>query len=236
MFTPGNPMNTPTPFSLLLVIIVVFFAVEAAGTFIKSYAARDTLNRDVSPMVNAPLSAARYRLDAAQSRFSVKAFAGGLLSAFAHDHNIAIKDFSGDITLTPDTVTPATLEMTIKSASLAVTDKVSDKDRQEIEKTMRSAVLEVEKYPNIVFKSTNISAEKSGDGQYNIQIWGDLTLHGVTRSIWFRATATVSGNGVRARGNFAIRQTDYQIKPPAVAGGTVKVKDELKFSFEIVAH
>ena len=41
---------------------------------------------------------------------------------------------------------------------------------------------------------------------------------------------------LRASGEFTVRQTDYGIKPVSVAGGALKVKDELKFSFDIVAR
>ena len=181
-----------------------------------------------------PPALVRYKLDPAQSKFTVKALAGGLLSAFAHDHNIAIQDFSGAIDLTPVAVIPATMQMTIQARSLAIVDNVSEKDRNEIQTTMRTAVLEVEKYPEITFKSTNISAEKTSAGQYEVQIWGDLSLHGVSKSIWFKAVASVSDHQVRARGSFTLRQSDFKIKPPTVAGGTIKVKDELKFAFDIV--
>ena len=33
-----------------------------------------------------------------------------------------------------------------------------------------------------------------------------------------------------------MRQSDYEIKPVSAAGGTVKLKDELKLSFDIVAR
>jgi hypothetical protein len=41
---------------------------------------------------------------------------------------------------------------------------------------------------------------------------------------------------LRASGEFTMRQSDYGIKPISVAGGALKVKDELKFSFEMVAR
>jgi hypothetical protein len=41
---------------------------------------------------------------------------------------------------------------------------------------------------------------------------------------------------LRASGEFALKQTDYGIKLVSVAGGALKLKDELKFSFEIVAR
>ena len=34
----------------------------------------------------------------------------------------------------------------------------------------------------------------------------------------------------------SLKQTDYKIKLVSVAGGTLKLKDELKFSFDIAAQ
>jgi polyisoprenoid-binding protein YceI len=182
------------------------------------------------------VATASYKIDASQSRFMVRAFAGGFLSAFAHDHNIAIRDFSGEAQFAYGTVEPASLQLKIKSASLAVTDKVSATDREKIEGTMRDEVLEVGKYPEIVFRSTSVSATKTGDGQYQAKIAGDLTLHGVTRPLTITAQLEFGDAVLRARGGFSLKQSSYEIKPVSVAGGTVKVKDELRFSFEIVAH
>ena len=181
-------------------------------------------------------AAARYRIDAADSRFTVRAFAGGFLSAFAHDHTIAIRDFSGHADFTYGTVEPASLEMTIKAASLEITDKVSTSDRQKIEGTMRDEVLEIAKYPDISFKSTSVSASKTGEGQFQARISGELTLHGVTRPVAMTAQLEFGDKTLRARGGFAIKQSNFSIRPVSVAGGTIKVKDELKFTFEIVAH
>ena len=177
----------------------------------------------------------RYKVDASQSRFIVRAFAGGLLSAFGHDHTIAIRDFSGEAIITPGSLSPASLQLTIKADSLSVTDKVSDKDRDEIQTTMRNNVLETGQYPEVVFKTTDVSANKTAEGQYRVRISGDLTLHGATRPISFNGNIEFSAGALRAKGEFALKQTDYKITPVSAAGGTVKVKDELKFSFDIVA-
>ncbi|HEU4388001.1 MAG TPA: YceI family protein [Blastocatellia bacterium] len=186
----------------------------------------------------APLSAAkvRYRLDPSKSHFTVKAKVSGLLSAFGHDHTIAIRDFSGEASFVPDTMGEASLQMTIRADSLEVTDKVSDKDRHEIESTMRDKVLETSTYPEIVFRSTSITTDKTGEGQYQAKIWGDLTLHGVTHNGLIYAKVVVTGDTLRAAGSFPLKQTDYKITPVSVAAGTVKVKDELSFSFDIVAN
>ncbi|HXG68246.1 MAG TPA: YceI family protein [Blastocatellia bacterium] len=182
------------------------------------------------------LAAVKYRLDSSQSKFIVRAPVGGLFSAFGHDHTIAIREFTGEAELTPGTLTPASLQMTIKADSLAVTDKVSDSDRQKIEATMRQEVLETSKHPEIIFRSTGVEANQTGEGQYQAKISGDLTLRGVTRSVLITAQVTVSGDTLRARGAFPLKQSAYNIKPVSVLGGTIKVKDELKLSFDIVAH
>lgn len=184
----------------------------------------------------ATTNSARYKIDASQSHFTVRAFAGGFLSAFAHDHTIAIRDFTGQAEFTYGTVEPASLEMTIKAASLEITDKVSTSDRQKIESTMRDEVLEIAKYPDISFKSTSVSASKTGEGQYQTRISGELTLHGVTRPVPLTAQLEFGDKTLRAKGGFAVKQSNFGIKPVSVAGGTIKVKDDLKFTFEIVAH
>jgi polyisoprenoid-binding protein YceI len=178
----------------------------------------------------------RYHVDAGQSDFMVHASVGGLLSGLGHNHNIAIKDISGETEFTDGTVTPASLHLTIRADSLKVTDKVSDKDRETIETTMREQVLETGKYPEITFNSTKIEATKNPDGQYQANIWGDLKLHGVTHNILIKAQLTFDQKSVRARGDFSLKMTDYSIKPPSVAGGTITVKDTLKFNFNILSQ
>lgn len=181
-------------------------------------------------------SPVHYRLVADESRFTVQAFAEGLFSAFGHDPVIAIRDFTGEVTFTPGTLSDASVRMTIKADSLAVSDDVKEKDRAEIERMMREDVLETAKYPEIVFESTSVTAQKLGEGRYRARVIGNLTLHGVTqKNLWIQAEVTMSVEKLRAQGEFPLKQTDYQIKPVSVAGGTMKVKNELKFSFDIVA-
>src|SRR5262249_500065 len=112
----------------------------------------------------------RYKIDASQSRFIVRAFAGGFLSALAHDHTIAIRHFTGEAAFTYGTVEPASLQMTIQASSIAVIDKISESDRQKIQGTMRDEVLEVSKYPEVIFKSTGVTATRTGEGQYQARI------------------------------------------------------------------
>ena len=230
-------MTRDTVFKFLVVALAMCGGLSSPAALSEraNASSSNPLEISVEPLT-APPDGARYRVDASQSRFIVKAFAGGLLSGLAHDHTIAIRDFTGEASFTYVTVSPASLQLTVKADSLAVTDKISDSDRQKIQATMRNEVLEVDKYPDITLKSTNVVASRTGEGHYDAVISADLTLHGVTRNVSIPAKLVFNADNLRAQGSFSLRQTSYGIKPVSIAAGTIKVKDEVKFSFEIVAH
>jgi polyisoprenoid-binding protein YceI len=180
--------------------------------------------------------AARYALEAAKSRFQVRATASGLLSAFGHNPTIAIRNFTGEALFGPQAPEQASLHFAMDAASLAVTGEVNEKDRNEMERAMKVDVLETERYPEIRFASSAVQASKITEGTYRMKIGGKLTLHGVERALEIPCNVTVGDDSLRANGDFSIRQTDYGIRLVSVAGGTLKLKDELKFTFDIVAQ
>ena len=65
---------------------------------------------------------------------------------------------------------------------------------------------------------------------------GDLTLHGVTRRITIPADVTVTGNDLRALGEFTVDRGDFQVKATSAVHGLVRVRDKLKFTFDIAGH
>jgi polyisoprenoid-binding protein YceI len=177
-----------------------------------------------------------YVIEAKGSKFTVKAFAAGLLSALGHNPTIALPDFEGEIFLNPDAVEQSSVRMVIQSASLNVVDDISEKDREEINRRMHEEVLESDSFPDVVYECSRGSASQTGEGQYWVALNGELTLHGVKRSQPVSARVSVNGNTLRAAGEFSIRQSDYEIRPVSALGGAVKLKDELKLSFDITAR
>ena len=180
--------------------------------------------------------ARHYVLDATKSRFVVKAYVAGLLSAFGHNPTIAIRSFTGEASLRPESPELSSLRFEIDAASLAVTGEVNDKDRAEMERSMREEVLETARFAAIRFESSAVQATKITEAMYAMKIAGNLTLHGVMRDLEIPCTVTAGDESFRAYGDFSIRQTDYGIRPVTVAGGTLKLKDELKFTFDIVGR
>ena len=190
----------------------------------------------ISQTGSSEVATVRYLTDGKGSRFTVRAFATGLLSAFGHNPTIAIPDFQGEVLVDPSAVEGSSLRFVAQAASLVVTDDISDKDRDEINRRMHDEVLESEGYSEIVYECSKISASKTGEGQYWVGLNGELTLHGVTRTQPISARVTLNGDTLRAAGDFSVSQSDYDIKPVSAAAGTVKLKDELKLSFDIIAR
>jgi polyisoprenoid-binding protein YceI len=178
----------------------------------------------------------QYVIDGRASRFTVRAFATGLLAKMGHNPTIGIRDLSGGMTFNPDKLEAGSFRIVIKSASLSVQDDISSKDLREMERLMNQEVLETEKFPEILYEASAISVTKMADMLYSAALNGSLTMHGVTRSQPIVTRVALLGSMLRASGDFSLNQTDYNIKLVSVAGGALKLKDELSFSFEIVAR
>ena len=179
----------------------------------------------------------RFRLDSSQSKFIAHALRGGLLWFKGHEHLVAAGAFTGEAEITPDKITPASLQLTVKTDSMVETsDAFTEQQKQIINKELREIVLEPAKYPEIAFKSTDVTSKPLGNGQYDLNIRGDLTLHGVTRHIVIPAKVTLTGNNLRAVGEFSIDRSDFNVKATSAFHGLVRVRNKVKFTFDIVGH
>jgi hypothetical protein len=63
-----------------------------------------------------------------------------------------------------------------------------------------------------------------------------MSLHGMENAQAMQAQLVLSDGSLRAYGEFRLRQTDYGLTIASVAGGMLRIKDELKFVFFIVAR
>ena len=176
-----------------------------------------------------------YNLDASQSKFMAHANRSGLLWFKGHSHHLAASEFTGQVELTPDTITPASLRLVVKAASLHETGAVfTEPQKQIINKELKEIVLHPDQYPDITYQSTNVTVKSSAAGRYEVKIDGNLTLHGVTRRVTIPAVVTLSGDTLRAVGEFSIDRDDYNVKATSAFHGMVRVDDDVKFEFDIV--
>ena len=192
----------------------------------------------ISPVALAvPPATVTYNLDASQSKFMAHANRSGLFWFKGHSHHLAASDFTGQVELTADTITPASLRLVVKAASLHETGAdFTEPQKQIINKELKEIVLHPDLYPDITFQSTNVTAKTSGAGRYEVKIDGNLTLHGVTRRVTIPAVVTLNGDTLRAVGEFSIDRDDFKVKATSAFHGLVRVDDDVKFEFDIVGR
>jgi len=179
----------------------------------------------------------RFRLEASQSKFIAQAHRGGLLWFKGHDHLIAVREFTGEVGLDPNLIANSSLQITAKTASMEETSSVfTDAQKKIINKELRDIVFLPDQYPDITFKSTSVSGQAEGNNLYDLKIVGDLTLNGLTRQIKIPTKVTVSGNELRAQGEFSIDRSNYKVKATSALHGLIRVRDRVDFSFDIVGR
>jgi len=177
-----------------------------------------------------------YTLDHSRSKFMANADASGLFWFKGHGHHLDASDFTGQVELTPQSITPASLRLVVKAASLHETGAVfTDQQKQIINKELHDIVLLPDQYPEIVFQSTSVTARPAATGGgYDVKLTGNLTLHGVTRPIEIPATVTINGNEMRAIGKFSINRDDFKVNATSAFHGLVRVSNHVHFEFDIV--
>ena len=182
------------------------------------------------------LEPVKFIIDASGSRFTVQAFATGLLSAFGHNPTIGIRDFEGQVQFVPETYEGALLRLTLRTNAMEVLDEMKIDDRKKMEQLMNESVLDVVHFPTVEYKSKAITVEKQANDLLRAHAAGELSFHGVTQPLSLDARIMNLGPILRMSGQFSLRQSDYGIKPVSFAGGTLRLKDELKFNFDLVAR
>jgi len=189
-----------------------------------------------------PLSAfaqgsASYSIDPQQSKLEIHVGKEGAFKAFGHDHLIAAKQVSGEVQFSQK-IEQSSVRLQVPTKSITVIDPgESEKDRKDVQATMEGEkVLDVAKFPRITFTSTNIAAAKKTSEGWELTLSGNLNLHGVEKPVTFPLQVRTNNSELHAQGEISILQTDYNITPVKVGGGTVREKDKLKITFNILGR
>ena len=165
------------------------------------------------------------------SRFDVKTGKAGLFGFAGHGHVIRARAFSGRVVYYPTAPADSRVEITVSADSLEVLTPPDTAEIRKVTAAMRAEVLQVERYPEITFVSTAVTPIEGG-----FRVQGNLTIVDHTREATVDIAVQVGPDTLRSTGTFAVKQTDFGIKPyrggPA---GTVRVADRVTFEFEAVA-
>lgn len=182
-----------------------------------------------------------YRIDTAASQLRIFVFRGGSAARLGHNHVMTAPQLQGHLQL-PDDVRQAQFSLRARFDQLQIDDPAlraqtgdafagvrSVDDIDGTGRNMRKSV-EAEAYPEIVVNSGAIA------GDWPVLV-ADIavTLHGVTRMQPVVLHLRRDAARLQVRGSFAIRQSDFGIKPFSVLGGVMAVQDALAIEFELSA-
>ncbi len=140
-------------------------------------------------------------------------------------HDGGFKEFSGTAKVAARDLTQSSVELTIQTASVFT-------DTEKLTGHLKSPdFFDVEKIPTATFKSTRIA--KKQDGTYTHVVTGDLTLHGITKSISFPAKISLEENKFSAHSEFVINRKDFNIKYPGMPDDLIKDEVVIKLSLAL---
>jgi polyisoprenoid-binding protein YceI len=204
----------------LALSFAVFSSTASAGkqSFADKFAAGDTTNQteDMS---------GTYSFDKAHSFIGFRIKHYGLIEVPGY-----FRDFTGTVNYDAKDASKSTVEFTAKMTS--VDTGVAPRD----EHLRRADFFEVEKYPDMTFKSTKVV--KNGN-QWTVT--GDFTMKGVTKSITFPFTIAgiIPQRGMKMglTAETTINRRDYGINYGEVKPGTTPtLADDVKVVLQIEAN
>jgi polyisoprenoid-binding protein YceI len=187
----------------------------------------------------APLEARpeSYEVDPAASHLRIHLGRTGLMKFLGHDHEIEAPIAEGRVEVVDDDPTRARVTLRLDSVRLSLVpgSEPSD-DIPKIEMRMRGPeVLEVARYPEIVFASRSVRSQGKDGSHLRIVIAGTLTLRGRSFPVEVPLEVVRETPGIVARGGLVLNLRDIGIEPPSVAG-VVNVANPFQLEFEIRAR
>jgi polyisoprenoid-binding protein YceI len=187
-----------------------------------------------------PLAAAprTFVVDAAASSVRIHVGKSGAFSFAGHTHEVVAPALSGEVTADPADLAASRVALTFEAGALKVRPEGEPAgDAPKVEEAMRGPkVLDAARFPAVTFKSQKVSGREAGGGAYDLELAGEIALHGVTRALTLPVHVEVSGDTLTASGKAVLRHDQFGMQPVSAAGGSVKVKNEIAVEYRIVAR
>jgi polyisoprenoid-binding protein YceI len=139
-------------------------------------------------------------------------------------------DVKGTVTIdgSGDAFTASAADITVDVTTLA-----SDSDRRDSQIKRRG--LETDTYPTATFKLTQpvaIPADALSGSAVTLQATGDMTIHGVTKSVTIPLQTQVNGSKLEIVGSLTFPMSDFGMEPPTIAG-IVDVESNATLEFQL---
>jgi len=117
----------------------------------------------------------------------------------------------------------------VQTTTVVVSVRAIDCGDGTMNKHLRNALKEKD-FPEVRFQTEQYRLEANGN---EVKAAGDLTIAGVKKPVEIAAKLTpIAQGGVQAVGKVDIRMRDYNVKPPTLLFGTLKVANEISVKFD----
>lgn len=215
---------------ILLIVVALFWSETGSGLVQRTKSSRPA-------KTTASNSIKKYVLIPTQSRITILLTQEGLIRKIHPEHHVAVRNFQGRIQMPLKDESKASVELEADAKSCVNVDTdMKDFERSGFQKVLHEEVLASDRFPAIKFRSVSITnIQKSGSDRSFI-LNGELTLRNVTKRVSFPVKITIQGNQLRATGEENIKQSDFGITPYSGAMGAIKIGDQIKVSFTVVAN
>ena len=123
----------------------------------------------------------------------------------------------------------------VTAAEFTVDMTTITSDRGMRDNRLRNDGIETDRFPTSTFTLTTpvaIPAAAIGGAQVDVILHGDLSLHGVTKTVDIPAAAQLNGGVVQVLGSLDFPFADFAINPPNIAG-FVSVEDHGTLEFQV---
>jgi|GWRWMinimDraft_6_1066014.scaffolds.fasta_scaffold62406_1 hypothetical protein len=119
----------------------------------------------------------------------------------------------------------AVLDFTNNKIEFSVLIKGFEFEKALMQEHFNENYLESDRFPKAVFKGQfdekKIPISFADNTSQNLQVSGNLTMHGITRPITVAAVISVKKQVISATTNFKILLSDYNIKVPSVVANNI---------------
>ena len=141
-------------------------------------------------------------------------------------------DVTGTITVAE---TAEGVQLTAGEIAIDTTTIASDEGRRD--NRLRTEGLQTDQFPTATFTLTrpvDVPAAALSGTATDVTLVGDLTLHGVTKSVEIPAQAQLTDGQIHVAGSLTFPLADFEITAPNVGGFIISIADEGALEFLVV--
>jgi polyisoprenoid-binding protein YceI len=123
--------------------------------------------------------------------------------------------------------------LNISSGDVQVTVQIKSFDFEKplMQTHFNENYMESDKFPKATFKGkiTDIkNYDLTKDSKHNIEVTGELTMHGITQNIISKGTLERKADKILTNISFTVKPKDYQINIPAIVRGKIAETVEIR--------